>query len=457
MAVTDIVTMDSVSIEAAPRMNRDCSFAINDMRPISPADDVVRALPVGIASWADGMEAPALTGDSVAIDHTADSGTCTAPTVSQQVDTCYVTAPNMAVHDLQTPEMLTHELIPEFCKQRHIVMNDQLRSLINPDGSINMGNPYASNYFRWAYNGVARALMLWATESAIAGDSADAQTKIDGLYTQLSAGWTDAGGGDACGDALNIEQTIDWGALAGGGNPAKPDAVTAAGKTVTLWGTSFDVPAGLNLAQLLDRLWFPKVRANFTDQYGDVMWEAHVPHGAADDFLATTACLQPCDIDGTFDSELRARYAGFIESRIARFYPRGEILPFLETRYMPANTMRIGPRSIGGNPTYGLFFKNMNRYFNELYTNGMPYGQGMGMFGGNEPLLKKVQDTINIGGLDSLIFQYDLTKNGHKCITYSVLSQFALLAVSRHLWLKLTNVDYDTWITAPTSILSHTT
>lgn len=458
MAVTDIVTLDTVAIESATVMNRDCSFAINDLRPISPRDDVIRMFPITIGSWADSMIAPAIDTGAIDIDHTEQTGSCDAPVVSQSLGSCYVTAPDMALYDLETPQLELETLIPEFCKQRNIVMNQELRSLFMPNGMVNPGNPYASNYFRWAYNIVAEAIHLWITEDAVDGDTANTEDRMDGLYTQLAAGWEDAAGGDACGDALNIEQAIDWGVLCGTpAAPQLPDQTTVAGQSVTLWGTAFEVPSGMNLAELLDWLWFTKVRANFTDQYGDVQFEAHVPYGASDTFLRNAACIEPCNVSGDFDSELRARLSGFIERRIARFYPHGEILPFLETRHIPANTMRIGPRTIGGNPTYSLFFKNMNAYFNELMSFGSLYGQGSGLVGNDEPMMKARQDRIGIEAIDNIAFQYDFRKDSHKCMTYSVMAKAGVLAVSRHLWLNIANVDYTTWVTAPTSILTHTT
>lgn len=459
MAVTDIMTLDGVSVESASVMNRDCSFAINDMRPINPPDDVVRMMPITIGSWADDMIAPAIDEDGITIDHTADGDDCDAPQVTQALGSCFVTAPNMAVFDLKSPKLEITKLLPEFCKQRNIVMNEELRSLFLPNGTINPGNRYATDYFRWAYEAVARGLALWITENGVAGDSANTEHLIDGLYTQLAGGWTDASSGDACGDALNKENTIDWGALCGktGGADAYPDDVTVAGKSVSLWGQTLSVPAGYNLAQLLDWMYFPKVRANFTDQYGDVQWEMHVPHGACDDFLATAACMQPCTVSGEFDSELRARFSGFISSRVARLYPHGEILPVMETRYMPANTMRIGPRSIGGNPTYSMFFKNINQYWEDVFSFGETYGNGRGMRSGTEPMLKRIQDRVGIQAIDQIAFHYDFEKVGHKCLYYSVLSQAGFLATSRHLWLKLTNVAYNTWINTPASVVTHTT
>ena len=456
-AVTTIVDLDGVQIESAGVMNRDCSFAINDMRPFAPNDDVVRNFPIAIASWEDSTIAPAINSETIVIDHTAQSDDCDSPTVSTNLGSCYVTAPNMAEYDLSTAIMELLKLIPEFCKQRNIVPNQQLRSLLNSNGSINMGNPYASHYMRWAYSGIAKALHLWVTDDAVAGDSALAQSRMDGLYTQIDAGWDDAGGGDACTDALNVGQTINWGDLCGTpGGPQSPDSTTVAGKTVTLWGASYDVPVGMNLAELLDWMWFTKVRRNFTSLYGDVLFEAHMPFGAADTLAQTVACIQPCSVSGDFDLALRERLEGFIRNRLVRFHPHGEVMPLMESRYIAANTMRIGPRTIGGNPTYGLFFKNMNQYWNELYPFGETYGGGFGL-NINEPLLSQVQSTLAIEALDELAFHYDFNKISHKCVTYSALAKVGVLAVSRHLWLNITHVAYQTWVTTPTHILSHTT
>jgi len=75
----------------------------------------------------------------------------------------------------------------------------------------------------------------------------------------------------------------------------------------------------------------------------------------------------------------------------------------------------------------------------------------------NEPLLTQAQPTLAIDAIDETAFHYDFLKTSHKCVVYSALSKAGVLAVSRHLWLNITNVEYQTWVTNPTSILSHTT
>jgi hypothetical protein len=458
MPVTDVVTLDGVQIESAPVLNRDCSFPIMDGRRYAPHDDVVNNMPVLIGSWENGATVPAITSQAVELDFTDATGECNSPVVMATMQTCRLLAPAMAEFDAKSPVLKYIDLIDEFCKQRGLVKNEQLRSLIDADGMPREGSPYYANYARFAWSNVAWALWAWLTRSAMIGDEAVGQDRIDGLYTQLTQGWAESA--DPCGNALNIRQTLDWGALttasAGPYSAKSPDDVTVASKTVTFFGVTHDVPVGMNLAQFLEDMYFPLVES-YTDQYGDVMWEMHVPTGKARCFLNTAACMQPCDKTNEYDPDARERFARLRNTKIAQLYPSGRMFPMMETRYVTGNTMWLGPREIGGNPTYALFFKNLNQYWGDLGLLGNTYGQGSGTAWDEPMISQQTTDYVN-QQLNDVAFHYDVSKvpNSHKCVQYGAFAKAGVLAVSRHLWLQISNIACATFVTNPASELTIT-
>lgn len=468
MPVTDITTLDAVSIESAPVLNRDCAFAVSDIQYNRPKDDIIRNMPVAIGEWEDGAIAPYINGQGFTIDpNSIVDADCDSPEVSSAVTTCYMQAPAMADFSLTSPKLKLTELIPLYCKQRGFSgKTAQLRSLIGSDGMPVMGNPYYMNYMQWAYTTPAMAIMQWVSEQAVAGDTAvgDHENRIDGLFTQLVGGWTDGDGQGAgtCGDALNLRQTINWNALTSAEEgpyttPASPDAVTVADKTVTLWGTTYDVPAGLNLAQFLEKMYFPKVES-MLDGFGagdGVLWEAFIGNGTGHCFLDSVACMAACDAATDWDPDRRDRFAEMRGTQIAQFYPSGRQFPLLESPHVTANSMWIGPRQIGGNPTYGLFFQNIDRYFNELGMYAQTYAQGSGRPMSENTMLREDLTPVIQQGLDSVIFHYDTLKVSDICIKYTLRTgRVGVLAVSRHLWLEITMVDCPTWISDPGSELT---
>ncbi|MEO8608904.1 MAG: hypothetical protein ABI690_13515 [Chloroflexota bacterium] len=445
-----IGTLDGVEgILDAPVLFRDCAFPITDARKYCPPDDVLNNFPVYIGSWEDDMLAPAISSQAIDIDASAlgvDSSPCETAIVTVDMDSCSLVAPNQKKIKLRTDTLDWTKLVARFCKMRNI-SKAQLGTIILPNGQFDLGNPYTPNFARFAMAAVAQALMKIVSKSVLTGDFSE-RFQIDGLYTQLAGGWSNPSSGTPCPAAINVRQVINWSTLTGGNGttPASPDAVTTA-QNATIWGVSRAIPAGLNLAEFLEELWFPAVEANYTDVAGGVsMWEAHVPQGQATCFLKTAACMQPCQVTGEFDPELRARYAAMRNTKIAELYPSGRSFPLMESNSVVADTMWIGPREIGGRPTYGAFFTDLNQYFNQLGLMMNQYGKAYGL-PEQDPLLGETTPIIDLP-FESQAIQQDVLKPSIDCVQFALMAIYGVLVVSRHLWLEINHIACPTIVDA---------
>ena len=226
-------------------------------------------MPIRLGAWEDGTIAPAITDYTREVTLVDPPDDCDVPTLRTSIDECELIAPNMAEIGIKTPNMNWVELRAQFCRQRNILPGQLC--VFNSDGSIATGQPYVIDFIRFALNEQKHYMAQQLTRSAFIGDDANVN-EFDGLYNQLENGWQQ--GTPACGDDLNVAQDIDWAVLTGVGPQASPDDVTIAGQTVTWWGTVYDVPEGLNLAQFLENLWLDAVEINWADAKGGVdMWE----------------------------------------------------------------------------------------------------------------------------------------------------------------------------------------
>lgn len=447
MSGLDVVTMDAVSLESSAVLFRDCSFPITDARKYCPPDDVLLNFPTFIGEWENNTLAPAIRTQEITVDTTDVVDACDTAVVSGALTSCSLVAPNQKKIKLRTETLDWTELRSQFCRQRNI-STAQLGMVILPNGQFDMGNPYVIDFARFAMAQVARAMMQIISDSVLNGDYSN-PFEVDGLYNQLTYGWGNPQTGTPCPAAINVRQTINWSTLTGGNGstPASPDAVTTA-QNVTLWGVSRAVPAGLNLAEFLETLWFDAVERNYADAAGGVsMWEAHVPFGAAHCFLSTAACMQPCQVTGDFDPEIRERYRRMRQTKIAELYPSGRSFPMMESRGVDANTMWIGPREIGGRPTYGVFFWNLNRYFASLGGMSNVYGKSYGM-PPEEPLLPDLSNNLNVLPLESIAFQQDVIKTSIDCLQFAMMAYYGVLVAARHLWLEITQVACQSFVDA---------
>jgi hypothetical protein len=443
----NIATLDSVEVLSAPVLLRDCAFPVTDARKYCPPDDVLRNFPVYIGGWEDDMLAPAISSQQITVDATTvDDDPCDAAVVTTALASCALVAPNQKKLKLRTDTLDWTKLIAKYCKMRNI-SDRKLGRIINADGSFDLGNPYTPNFARFAMAAVAQAFMKIMSESLLVGDFAS-RFQVDGLYNQLTNGWANPASGTACPAGINVRQTINWSTLTGGNGTTNvsPDAVTTA-QNVTLWGVARAVPAGLNLAEFLEELWIPAVEKNYAETAGGVsMWEMHVRTGAASAFLKTAACMQPCQITGENDPELRARYRQMVNTKIAELYPSGRSFPLLESGQVAADTLWFGPREIDGLPTYAAFFVDLNQYFNQLGALSNQYGKAYGL-PDDEPLLAELSDVADLP-FESTAIQQDVLKVSQDCVRFALMSIYGVLVVSRHLWLEITHVAAPSFIDA---------
>lgn len=456
MPLNDIVNVDEGALLESNFFMRDCQFPVSDARRRTPLDAVVANMPVFLGHWDDSTVMPFIDAQSFDIDTTGIVDTdCDTGIVNTTLSECALAAPNMKEISLKTESLKITDMIPAFCKQNNITQQ-QLGLILRADGTIDPGNPYAVNFARFAYSAVMKTMLKVIAYSVLSGDAAN-DYECDGLYTQLANGWDAPGGGlTDCDDAVNIAQVVDWAALCGNpGVATSPDETTAAGQTITLWGTSFDVPEGLNLGELLEQFLIPAIQATWTDAAGGVdMWEMHVPHGYAIPLLRNFACITACNLGGVvIDESDRARLQSFVNTKTAELYPSGQRFPVMETRHVADNTLWFGAREIGGRPTYGVAFRSMSELMQQLGMVGQElYGKGQGVM--MDDALLAETDTLLRGNFEAAAFQWDVIKTSMKCFEFGAMAEYSTIALSRHTWLKIEDVDVKTAAPRPASEVS---
>jgi hypothetical protein len=445
---TDIIAITNeagVTLESASFFNRDCHFPITDLIRRCPPDEVMANIPTMLGSWADDTVAPSITDYDDIIDYVTNAADeCRAAIVRSTMTTCELIVPNQVCMTLETPELNWKDLFTRFCRSRNI--RPGAMCVFNPDGSLAIGEPYTVDFIRFSLTTLSRAMAKIITRNTLIGDDANAD-QFDGIHTQLINGWnpTTNTANPTCGDEFDIATTIDWNTLTGGtvGGCASPDDETIADQTLTVWGEDCAIPAGLNLAEFLEDFWIEKVQVEWANAFGGVdAWEAHIQHGQAKCLINTAACMQPCGLDASniLDPGLRERFRRLRLTNMVELYPSGTVFPMLQSRYVAANTMWFGPRSIGGNPTYGMFFENMDEYLAQLSGVGGLYGSGRGMIPPTKDMLLPVtQDFLNFGFEDAAIF-WDLFKETAFCVRASMMACAGVLTCARHLWLRVQNV-----------------
>ena len=446
----NVASLDTVAVTAAGVLFRDCSWAISDLRSYAPPDDILLNMPVFLGRWDNSTPAPAITAQTINIDTTVIVDDCDAAEVTGEYDSCFLLVPDQKKIKLTTTKLQLTDLVPVFCRQRNIT-SQQLGLRMNSQGLIDPGNQYQIDFARWAMAQVYQAMAQLIAYAVIKGDFAN-DYQVDGLLEQLENGWTE--GSDACGDALNKAQAIDWGELttvgAGPYSPASPDAVTVASKTVTLWGTVYNVPEGLNFAEFLEELWIPKVEKNYTDAAGGVdMWEMLIEHGKGRGIAKNAACMQPCQLDGNNDSTLRQRYAQMVNTLIVELFPSGRDFPILESQHVDADTLWFGPRQIAGMPTYGMSFWNMQEYLGQLGGFSDTYGQSYGV-PQNDAMIAETHSALTEMAEDVTML-IDFTKESMDCARGSMMAYIGMIATARHIWLKVSNITSDTFVTGVAS------
>lgn len=446
---TAIFAVDGVDAWSAPVFYRDCAAPITNMRGWQPDNQVAANMPVVLAWWPDDMVAPAITKQEVQIDISGLATECDAAVVTASASSCDFIVPNMKEVKLESPTLNLMEMLKPICRQRGIMPERMAGMIFNADGSVIEGAPYAQNIVNAALHAQRIAAQWVFTKYSQIGDSAET-FQVDGLYTQLESGWT--AGDEDCGDAYNVAQSINWyylteeSALASSVGSSSPDALTVAGKTVNLHGVSYDVPVGLNLAQLLDRLWFRYIHQGFTYPFGEVMWEMHSRSGEDYCLRESIACIQPCGNDSNFDKDVRQRWQDVHTTDIMKLMPSGQTFALVQSTEVDSGTYWLGPRSIGGTPTYMLAFQPLAPYYQQLgEIQRLQYGQQFGQWQAEDKLIWEDQTYIQ-QKFDDIAFLTDVHKESMSCLKAGMMFKYGFIASARHLWLKITGIGCDTWV-----------
>jgi hypothetical protein len=355
--------------------------------------------------------------------------------------------------NLITPTINLMEMLQPICNQRRVLPTTMAGMIFNDDGSVKEGAPYRQNVLDTALHAQRIAAQWVFTKYSQSGDSAEV-LEVDGLYTQLENGW--AAGDEDCGDEYNSAQSINWyylteeSAVASSVGSSSPDALTVADKTVTLHGVEYDVPAGLNLAQFLERFWFRYIDQAFTYRYGEVLWEMHVRNGEDYCLRDSIACMQPCSNDSNYDAEVRQRWINIHTTNIMKLNPGGQTFGLVQSPEVESGTMWLGPREIGGEATYMLAFQPLAPYWTQLgEATRQLYGQKFGQWQAEDMLIWEDQDFIK-QNFDSIAFLTDVRKTSMSCLDAGMMFKYGVLVSARHLWLKITGVGCVSWVVQPT-------
>jgi len=186
------------------------------------------------------------------------------------------------------------------------------------------------------------------------------------------------------------------------------------------------------------------VVGNSEKHIGEVMWEMHMPKGFGRKLLESTACIQPCGNDASYDREVRDRWIEQFRTKVARVEPDDLMFPLMETQWAGYNEMRFVPREIAGNPTYGMYYRNMDQYMASV---GMLAESPFVHFGlmDDEEMIADTHQYIR-DNFESLAYYWHINRNGPKCVDVQLMSEIGALVTYRHLWLKITHVSAESLI-----------
>lgn len=455
---TAIATIDGVNVWGAGILSRNASFPITNLRTFRPHNDVQADMPVFVGWYEDGMKAPVIINQNVTIDTTTLTDECGSATVSMAASSCDFIAPNMKYVPLKTEQLNANDLLRPIARQRRVAP-EALHNLVwDSSGNFIEGTPYRQNVLRTAGKTLEQANKYLYTNNATQGDAANA-LECDGLYQQLDNGWT--AGDEDCGDEHNIAQVINWYYLTTEGVEAtatgfnSPDAVTVTGKTIDFHGREdVPVPAGINFAEFLDELWIEYLEVNHLEPYGEPTWEAHIPLGEKRSWQNMITCLQPCDRDSSNDDDVRNRWEANANRTMLELKPSGKEFTMRCNPDLDEGTVYFGPRTLGGVPTYGAFFKPLNPYWQQLGAEmQMAYGQMDGVINHDDMLLWDDQTYVE-QNFETLAFKtsFRFDAGSQNCFRLYTQFQMGVLVALRHMWLKVTGMSAQrTLLTDPGS------
>lgn len=446
LAINTLVDLEGVYLTDANLFVKDCSFPITRLERACPPDAWVQNIPVMIGEWADDTAVPVLTDQEFNIDTTGVTDeNCDTAVVTVDLDGCEFIAPNQVTMDIKTNSLPWKDLREKVCRKRGIA-ESQLGIPWDEAGNFLPNNPYMPDLVAIIMAVLGQVLIKEIAYSAAIGDVANPR-QFDGFFTQL-LGW-DVPVSNPCASTINVRQTINWQTLTGLAQPGVDD-VTIPGQTVNFWGTVFDVPAGLNLAQFLEDLWIPAVNNTWANIAGGVtVWEMLLRTGTERCILNAAACMQPCGLEGSniIDPDLRARLAQYRSSLVGTFYPSGTVFSVKPSVYVESNVLWFGPRQIGGKETYALIWRNIESLLNELspIVDSL-YATASGFDALANPLLSnEMLDFPDLPFEDSVI-HWDMNKVSAKCVEALIMAELGMLVTARHLWLEVTNVYCDTFV-----------
>lgn len=447
-----LVKIDGLTIDSNPVFAIDCSFPITDFANCCDRDDVLDNLPIHIGHWPKNTKAPAISKRQVkvkAATPSADDCLPGFPTVSVDLETCELIAPNMVDVGAKTGDLNYRDILDEFCYRRR-VLPEQI-CVFDSNGNLAPGNPISQAFILDAMQVVFQTTAREIARVAMVGDDAVANpffqpNEFNGFYTQLKGGWDT--GSVACPATYNTCTTIDWANITGQVGNAAPDDLSVAGKTVTAFGKTYNVPVGLNLPDFLDRLWIDKVEQTLDCVGGVTAWEMHAPLGFRACYLRAEACMKPCKgcLD-LLDQRILDLYQASIRSKFATLLT-GRSFPILESRHVQTNELWFGPRTVGGRPTYGLFFDSMDRYFGRGPTiNSITQGYGNAGQAISPNTLINLPSTELENRIEAISTYWNLQRNGI-CVNGFEMKRVGMLTCSRNAWLRVTNVQCPTFIEA---------
>lgn len=454
--ISTVFGIDDASIYSAPVLMRDVSFPITNNKSYQPLNEVAQNMPVFMGRWEDGMTAPTMVSQEIEVDRSVEIDDCDFPVVRSSVTTCDMIAPSMKHFGRKTDVLKIVDLvkpISSLVRQRNIAPDALGQMIFDANGNFKVGVPYAQDVFQHAIAAINIAMMHTWTKYSQVGDAANPD-EVDGLYTQLNDGW--ANGDEACDASINVAQTINWyyltDATASGVDVtgfSSPDATTVANRQINIHGVNVSIPPGLNFAQFLEEFWVDYITNLYTDKFGEVMWEMHLGVGEKYTIRNMVTCMQPCDNDSNFDSDVRTRWQNFHASNRMRLEPSGKEFVLQQSTELDPGVMYFGPRSIGGNYTYGLFFSAINQVYAQAILNHELYGQQAGTLEAKNPLIWKDQTFIE-NNFEQMACRFNWEKIKHQCFEASVQMEYGFLATARHLWLKVTGMSAQrTLITVP--------
>lgn len=459
-----VFALDGVDHYSAPILARDISFAITNIRSFRPQNQVAEKMPVYMGWWNEGTVTPSIKEQSIDIDLTTITDDCDAAEVSSTATTCDYIAPGMAIVNLKTKPLKIHDIMKSMVgvRQRNIDPTTLGQQVWDANGNFKIGNPYGQHLWKKTLADLKHSMEVFFTTHAQTGDESAHPFYVDGLYTQLDGGWL-AGSVD-CGQEFNIAQNINWywltDAAAVDANDVSgfsgPDATVLPGKTVTIHGVTHDVREGINFAEFLDEYWIEYIHVNHTSPYGEVNWEMHIKYGEKRRMRETVTCMQPCGNDSNFDSGVRSRWKDYEKRDIMTLEPSGYEFAMCQNPELADGVAYFGPRSIGGEYTYGLFFQAINQYYVDSLRGHNMYATSEGLPSETDPFVWEDESLIKTQ-FEGAAFRFNVTEPSPYCIQGWAQFQYGVLVSQRHLWLKVSGLSAQaTFITDPGTSLTVT-